>query len=57
MFRSGFLPPRAEAIFIGKIKQVEMGCGYLALIDESEKIFSWGDNYAVRKINVYTIKG
>ena len=24
-----------------------MGCGYISIIDTENKVFSWGDNYAV----------
>lgn len=51
IFRNGFDVPLAEAIFSNKIALLEMGCGYICLMDEMNRVYSWGDNYAVGKRN------
>jgi hypothetical protein len=34
-----------------------MGCGYISVIDEHQRVFAWGDNYAVRKFDFLILLG
>ena len=45
-FRSGQDTPTIEATFEHKIRDLEMGCGYIIAQDEGNNTYSWGDNYA-----------
>lgn len=47
IFRSGYEEPVIEIEFNESIiKKIDMGCGYISVIDDQGKIYMWGDNYA-----------
>ena len=45
-FKSGIDSPKLEAHFeVSDIALLEMGCGFLNVVDEMNRVYSWGDNY------------
>ena len=44
-FKSGYIQPRVEAQIETGISQLQMGCGFVSVIDSSGKVWTWGDNY------------
>lgn len=44
--RSGKDRPILEAEFAERVTDIEMGCGFIAVLDETGNVFTWGDNYA-----------
>ena len=38
--------PRVEGDFDSDIIKAEMGCGFVSIIDEKRRVYTWGDNYA-----------
>ena len=48
MFKNGTKVPGIGPSFPkGEIRDLGLGCGYLSIVDEMGRVFSWGDNYAV----------
>jgi alpha-tubulin suppressor-like RCC1 family protein len=49
MFKNGTRVPEIGHSFPkGELRDVALGCGYLSIVDEHGRVYSWGDNYAVR---------
>jgi hypothetical protein len=46
-FRNGYDKPFIESTFANELKSVDIGCGYISALDEHNRVFNWGDNYAV----------
>lgn len=47
LFKYGTKEPIVEATFgKGHIAEVGLGCGYISIVDDQSRVFSWGDNYA-----------
>ena len=44
-FKSGHVNPRVEAEFTFPVRKLEMGCGYMNVLDDTNRIYTWGDNY------------
>jgi alpha-tubulin suppressor-like RCC1 family protein len=44
-FKSGHFNPRVEAEFDEEIVELQMGCGFVSVIDSNKKAWTWGDNY------------
>jgi len=48
MFKNGTKVPAIGFSFPkGELRDIALGCGYLSVVDEKGRVFSWGDNYAV----------
>jgi alpha-tubulin suppressor-like RCC1 family protein len=48
MFKNGTRVPAIGPSFPkGELRAFGLGCGYLSVIDEQGRVYSWGDNYAV----------
>ncbi|TNV78494.1 hypothetical protein FGO68_gene9950 [Halteria grandinella] len=46
-FKSGTKEPILDSTFNkGRIAKVGLGCGFMSVVDEEGRVFSWGDNYA-----------
>ena len=47
IFKSGYEEPVIEIEFIDKIiKKIDMGWGYISVIDDQGRLYMWGDNYS-----------
>ena len=48
MFKNGTRVPAIGPSFPkGELRAFGLGCGYLSVIDDQGRVYSWGDNYAV----------
>ncbi|CAI2368911.1 unnamed protein product [Moneuplotes crassus] len=46
-FKAAIQEPVIEAEFsVDSIKSIDVGCGYVAVVDNKNKLYMWGDNYA-----------
>ena len=45
-FKSGIEIPRVEATFEYPVAHMQLGTGYITVVDDKNHIYSWGDNYA-----------
>ena len=46
LFRSGYDLPRLEASIPSRVKHLDLGCGFIGIVDANKRVFLWGDNYA-----------
>lgn len=46
-FKAAYAEPVIEVEFSDRaINKLDLGCGYIAVIDNDNKLYMWGDNYA-----------
>ena len=45
-FKSGIDSPKVEATFEYPVKHLGLGTGYITIVDDSNNVYCWGDNYA-----------
>ena len=45
-WKSGIDNPKKEATFEYQIDHLSLGTGYITIVDETNNVYSWGDNYA-----------
>ena len=45
-FKSGIDIPKVEATFEYPVNHLALGTGYITIVDDTNNVYSWGDNYA-----------
>ena len=44
-FKNGLINPRVEETFDSNVDIVSMGAGFINVVDQTNKVWAWGDNY------------